>query len=211
VQIVEGDMSRPSSLESALDGVDRVLMISAPIMDMVETQNTFIDAAKVAGVRHVIKFSGLDARRDTTFPYGFQAVKPSYLMWLEWKDGRINFIRDYKYVRYVIDDAELVLAPDAPPPARRQPTDERAAASPFSSGPRDGAFWHKADIPTRSINVCFWGKADIDQHDVDWSKSGIALTRSIYLGLYRANFYVEMICGFHRAERTIERDGGAIL
>jgi RNA polymerase sigma factor (sigma-70 family) len=44
------------------------------------------------------------------------AVKPSYLMWLEWKDGQISFIRDYKYVRYVIDDAELVLARDAPPP-----------------------------------------------------------------------------------------------
>jgi uncharacterized protein YbjT (DUF2867 family) len=39
-------------------------------MDMVETQNTFIDAAKAAGVRHVIKFSGLDARQDTTFPFG---------------------------------------------------------------------------------------------------------------------------------------------
>ena len=44
-----------------------------------------------------------------------QAVKPSYLMWLEWRDGRISFIRDTKYVRYVIDDAELVLAPDAAP------------------------------------------------------------------------------------------------
>ena len=40
-------------------------------------------------------------------------MKPSYLMWLEWADGRISFIRDYRYVRYVIDDAELVLAPDA--------------------------------------------------------------------------------------------------
>jgi uncharacterized protein YbjT (DUF2867 family) len=70
VQIVEGDMSRPSSLKPVLDGVDRVLMISAPLMDMVETQKTFIDAAKAAGVRHVIKFSGLDARRDTTFPFG---------------------------------------------------------------------------------------------------------------------------------------------
>ena len=45
-----------------------------------------------------------------------QAAKPSYMMWLEWRDGQIGFIRDYKYVRYVIDDAELVLAPDAPPP-----------------------------------------------------------------------------------------------
>ena len=35
--------------------------------------------------------------------------KPSYLMWLEWRDGRISFIRDYRHVRYVADDAELTL------------------------------------------------------------------------------------------------------
>jgi hypothetical protein len=39
-----------------------------------------------------------------------QAVKPSHLMWLGWTDGRISFIRDYKYVRYVIDNAELAFA-----------------------------------------------------------------------------------------------------
>ena len=36
-----------------------------------------------------------------------------YFMWLEWREGRISFIRDYRYVRYVTDDAELVLAKDA--------------------------------------------------------------------------------------------------
>jgi len=41
--------------------------------------------------------------------------KPSYMMWLEWRDGRINFIRDYRYARYVVVDAELALAPDAKP------------------------------------------------------------------------------------------------
>ena len=70
VEIVEGDMSRRDSLGSALDDVDRVLMISAPRMDMVETQSTFVDGAKAAGVRHVIKFSGLDARPETAFIFG---------------------------------------------------------------------------------------------------------------------------------------------
>jgi RNA polymerase sigma-70 factor (ECF subfamily) len=37
--------------------------------------------------------------------------KPSYMMWLEWQGGRISFIRDYRYVRYAIADAELALAP----------------------------------------------------------------------------------------------------
>ena len=34
-------------------------------------------------------------------------------MWLEWRDDRISFIRDYRYARYVAADAELALAPDA--------------------------------------------------------------------------------------------------
>jgi RNA polymerase sigma factor (sigma-70 family) len=36
---------------------------------------------------------------------------PSYIMWLEWRDGRISFIHDYRYVRYVTADAELTMAP----------------------------------------------------------------------------------------------------
>ncbi len=56
----------------------------------------------------------LDGREVIAVFEDAQAAKPSYLMWLNWKDGRISFIRDYKYVRYVIDEAELVLVPDAP-------------------------------------------------------------------------------------------------
>jgi hypothetical protein len=48
--------------------------------------------------------------------------KPSYMMWLEWRDGRISFIRDYRYVRYVVADAELALVPDANPAENRGQT-----------------------------------------------------------------------------------------
>jgi RNA polymerase sigma-70 factor (ECF subfamily) len=41
--------------------------------------------------------------------------KPSYIMWVEWRDGQISFIRDYRYIRYVTTDAELTLAPEAKP------------------------------------------------------------------------------------------------
>jgi RNA polymerase sigma-70 factor (ECF subfamily) len=57
----------------------------------------------------------LDGREVIAVYEDSQAVKPSYLMWLEWEDDRISFIRDYKYVRYVVDDAELILAPDTAP------------------------------------------------------------------------------------------------
>lgn len=41
------------------------------------------------------------------------APKPIHFMWLEWREGRISFIRDYRYVGYVTDEAELVLAREA--------------------------------------------------------------------------------------------------
>src|SRR3984957_19448004 len=37
--------------------------------------------------------------------------KPDYVMWLEWREGRISFIRDYRYSRYVIAGVEVALAP----------------------------------------------------------------------------------------------------
>ena len=42
-------------------------------------------------------------------------ARPSYMMWLEWVDGRIKFIRDYRYVRYVVAEVELALALHVPP------------------------------------------------------------------------------------------------
>jgi RNA polymerase sigma-70 factor (ECF subfamily) len=40
-------------------------------------------------------------------------LSPAYFMWVKFRDGRICFIRDYRYDRYVIRDAELVMAADS--------------------------------------------------------------------------------------------------
>lgn len=61
VEPVQGDMLRPDSLTVALRGVDRVLMISSARERMVETQCTFIDAVKAAGVPYVVKYSGKES------------------------------------------------------------------------------------------------------------------------------------------------------
>jgi RNA polymerase sigma factor (sigma-70 family) len=42
-------------------------------------------------------------------------AEPSYFMWLEWQNGRISFIRDYRYARYILDGAKLMLAADGKP------------------------------------------------------------------------------------------------
>jgi uncharacterized protein YbjT (DUF2867 family) len=61
VEPVVGDMLRPASLRTALRGVERVLMISSARERMVQTQCRFIDAAKAAGVRHIVKYSGKES------------------------------------------------------------------------------------------------------------------------------------------------------
>jgi hypothetical protein len=41
---------------------------------------------------------------------GPEQAGPSCVVWLQWDHDRISFIRDYRYGRYVVADAELVLA-----------------------------------------------------------------------------------------------------
>jgi uncharacterized protein YbjT (DUF2867 family) len=56
-------MLRPETLGRALDGTSRVLMISSSNPQMAETQQAFVDAARKAGVRHIVKLSGKEAYR----------------------------------------------------------------------------------------------------------------------------------------------------
>lgn len=61
VDLVEGDMARAGTLGSALEGVDRALMMSGADPQMVETQCRFANACKTAGVAHVVKLSGKES------------------------------------------------------------------------------------------------------------------------------------------------------
>src|SRR5262245_19799811 len=75
-------MSRPETLTPALSGGERVLLVSSANEKMVETQTAFIDAAKKAGVAHVIKFSGLSAA-DVDSPFIFATMHAQVERYLE--------------------------------------------------------------------------------------------------------------------------------
>ncbi|MFL5744877.1 MAG: SDR family oxidoreductase [Niastella sp.] len=62
VNVYTGDMTVQETLKAALEGVERAMLISSANDRMVETQYTFIDACKQAGVHHVIKFSGEESQ-----------------------------------------------------------------------------------------------------------------------------------------------------
>ncbi len=76
--------------------------------------------AKLDGVRLVPGW--LESREVIAVFEAQTDVKPSYIMWLEWREGKISSIRDYRYVRYVVADADLLLAslPEALPATRSQ-------------------------------------------------------------------------------------------
>lgn len=69
VEIVEGDMARPETLAGALRGVDRAMLISSSDAAMLEVQSNLIDAAAKAGVKHVVKLSGIMPEVDSPFRF----------------------------------------------------------------------------------------------------------------------------------------------
>src|SRR5437762_10301458 len=64
-----------------------------------------------------------------------EAAKPSYLMWLEWTDGRISFIRDYHYVRYVVTTRSWSWRQTPRRQLRRPPTDDELRSAVTSRMP----------------------------------------------------------------------------
>ncbi len=69
VEIVEGDMANPDTLAGPLAGVDRAMLISSSAPDMFEVQSNFIEAARKAGVKHVVKLSGIMPEIDSPFRF----------------------------------------------------------------------------------------------------------------------------------------------
>ncbi len=63
------DFEDDSSFAGALDGVAKVFLLSPLMPNQVEVANAFVDAAKRAGVRHIVKLSAIGA--DASPPYTF--------------------------------------------------------------------------------------------------------------------------------------------
>lgn len=65
LEIVRGDLADAKSLDAALAGIERALLLSAPDPRSVELQGHFIAAAKRAGVKHIVKVSSIAAELDS--------------------------------------------------------------------------------------------------------------------------------------------------
>ncbi|GCE09375.1 SDR family oxidoreductase [Dictyobacter aurantiacus] len=111
VEIVEGDMQRPETLTNALSGVERVLLISSPNLQMVETQCTFIDAAKAAGVRHIVKFSGSTTALDS--PFLFSRMHAEIEQYLEHSGLAWTHLRPSQFMTEYLREAPTIVSAGA--------------------------------------------------------------------------------------------------
>ncbi|HEX8660847.1 MAG TPA: nuclear transport factor 2 family protein, partial [Brevundimonas sp.] len=89
------------------DDVKLVQSSRAPREGSSEVGLFFTVYAGIEGVR--LAPAWLEGREVAAVFESADALHPAYVMWLDWRDGRISFIRDYRYSRYVLADAELTL------------------------------------------------------------------------------------------------------
>jgi uncharacterized protein YbjT (DUF2867 family) len=69
VEIAQGDMAHPETLAAALHEINRAMLISSSAPDMLDVQSNFIEAARKAGVRHVVKLSGIMPELHSAFRF----------------------------------------------------------------------------------------------------------------------------------------------
>jgi uncharacterized protein YbjT (DUF2867 family) len=65
VEITTGDLDHPETIDRAFQGVEKALLLPANSHQQVEQERNFIDAAKRAGIKHIVKFSAAGADRNS--------------------------------------------------------------------------------------------------------------------------------------------------
>lgn len=66
VELVRGDLGDRASLRAAFDGIEQAYIVTAVSRDTTTWFANFFDAARAAGVRHLVKLSGLGADPGST-------------------------------------------------------------------------------------------------------------------------------------------------
>ena len=70
VETVAGDLRRRETLPDALQGIDKVFVVTPLVLDQVQMRAALIAAAKTAGVRHVVMSTGIGAAPDAPVQIG---------------------------------------------------------------------------------------------------------------------------------------------
>ena len=114
VEIVEGDMAHPETLSEALQGVERAMLISSSDPAVVEVQSNFIEAARKAGVKHIVKLSGIMPELDSPFRFARmhgeieRRLEASGMAFTHLRAGEF-FTAYFRQVRSIVAKGALIL------------------------------------------------------------------------------------------------------
>lgn len=74
VEVAIADFAKPEELSRAFRGVEKLFLLCAPVPELPQLENNAVDAAKSAGVKHIVKLSAIGAGEGAhTFARGHQA------------------------------------------------------------------------------------------------------------------------------------------
>ena len=74
VEVAIADFVKPEELKRAVRGVEKLFLLCAPVPELPQLENNAVDAAKSAGVKHIVKLSAIGAGEGAhAFARGHQA------------------------------------------------------------------------------------------------------------------------------------------
>jgi len=65
VTLVKGDLSKPDIIKKAMEGIENAFLLPPSTENQFKLEKNFIDAAKEAGVKHLVKYSAIGADPDS--------------------------------------------------------------------------------------------------------------------------------------------------
>jgi uncharacterized protein YbjT (DUF2867 family) len=97
IQLVTGDFDDAASVERALQGVDRAFLLTSSSAQAEAQQCAFVDAARRAGVRHVVKLSQWGA--DSSSPVRFLRYHAAVEQTIQSSEMASTFLRPNLFMR----------------------------------------------------------------------------------------------------------------
>jgi NAD(P)H dehydrogenase (quinone) len=79
IETVVLDLDQPDTLAPALQGVDRALLLTGYSVDMLRQSKRFIDAAKQAGVQHLVHIGASSAATNEVAHWGWHQFVEAYI------------------------------------------------------------------------------------------------------------------------------------
>ena len=105
-EVVVGEFQDAVSLERALEGIERVYLLSPPSPDQFKQQTEFVDIAKKTGVKHIVKLSALGTALDS--PVGLMRAHAQIEEYIRKSGIAFTFVRPHFFMENLLMNVATV-------------------------------------------------------------------------------------------------------